>query len=299
MRRKMNFEEFKNAVMNSIKNWLPDTFGSSEVSVSVVTKNNDVKLTGLLIKKVGSAMAPMIYLESFYKEYEGGKGMEQILQKIAKVRMDHDDTDLVDMNMVSELSGCQDKIMPRLIGGNWNKDILENRPHVMISDLAVTFVIDLGMHEEGSMTIPITNEMLKIWGASSEELYAIAIKNLEDSEGVFVTMFEMLTGLIGDAVPKDMIPEESLYVLTNESKIHGASMLLNKKLMTKVIERVGKDFYIVPSSVHEVLIVPRNDKMRISDLDYLVRDINESQVDVPDRLSDHIYRYTEEGLISA
>lgn len=299
---KMQFDEFRDVVVDGIKDWLPESFGKVDISIKITEKNNDLKLTGLLIKRVGSAIAPMIYLEGFYNQYKDGAEMDDIMQRIAKLRIEHDQVDGIDVNVISDFDKCREKIIPRLINTGWNKELLANRPHVELADLSVIFVLDMGVNEEGTMSIPVTYDLMNKWGMKVEDLYDIAIKNQERVEdGLFVSMSAMFMDMIGtDVVEKEKSENKSddtMFVLTNKSKIQGASILLNKSMMQKVIDRVGKDFFVIPSSIHEVIIVPNNQHtLSVGTLVEIVHDVNESQVDLPDRLSDHVYRYTDEGI---
>ena len=297
--KEMNFEEFTKLVMEEIEKWLPESFGNSEVSLNVSNKNNGMKITGLLIKRTGSAIAPVIYLDGFFKQYQEGTSMEDIMQKIARLRVDHDQVDGIDVSMISDFDMCKDKIIPRLVNSKWNEDVLANRPYVEVSDLSVIFVVDMGTNENGSMSIPITNDIMNRWNVTVEDLYDVAMFNMErEDDGLFVPISVMLMGMMGvDATGNPSVEtDDTLFVLTNKSKVLGASMLLSKKMMNKVVEKVGSDFFIIPSSVHEVLIIPNNPGLSVQTLEEIIHDVNTSQVDLPDRLGDHVYRYSKNGL---
>ena len=94
-----------------------------------------------------------------------------------------------------------------------------------------------------------------------------------------------------------MPPEDRMYILTNIYKVNGASMLLDSDMMQKVMEEVGSDFFILPSSIHEVLIVPADSGMKSSDLETMVREVNDTEVSDTEILSYHVYRYSMENGI--
>jgi hypothetical protein len=200
-----------------------------------------------------------------------------------------------------------------MVGAEWNQEILQRRPHVLLEDLAVTFHIDMGTNAEGAMSVPIHNDLMASWGVTAEDLYELAVKNLTDSEdGFFKSMNDVMREMMlsdileecdGDREAAEqmldtmMIPDNSMFVLTKKDKHHGASEILNKRLMQTVIDQVGKDFYILPSSIHELLVVPADADLNPEELVTMVKEVNQTKVDEQDRLSDHVYRYTlEEGL---
>ncbi|MBR3736039.1 MAG: hypothetical protein IKN07_09160, partial [Lachnospiraceae bacterium] len=68
----MNFEEFTQYVKDNIKDFLPEKYADAEVDLQEIMKNNDEKLTGLVIRTEDSNITPTIYLNQYFKEYENG-----------------------------------------------------------------------------------------------------------------------------------------------------------------------------------------------------------------------------------
>ncbi len=89
--------------------------------------------------------------------------------------------------------------------------------------------------------------------------------------------------------------DETMFILSNEQKVNGAAALLDKEIMKTVIERIGKELFVLPSSIHECIIVPATADMDVSTLVSMVRDVNQSQVAPDERLSDSVYVYTKDG----
>ena len=56
----MDFDEFKEKVKDNIKNYLPMQYEKANVSLQSVVKNNDVQLTGLMIRLEENNIAPFI-----------------------------------------------------------------------------------------------------------------------------------------------------------------------------------------------------------------------------------------------
>lgn len=311
---KMSFEEFKTAVVEGIREWLPESMQQADISLQICEKNNDVRLTGLVIRCTDSNIAPTIYLEKFFEQYKDGEPLNDILREIAKVREEHDVKHNFDTTQITKLENCREKIMPRLVGAGMNEDLLKQRPHIRIADLAVVFCVNLECTEEGTASVPISNQMAETWGKTADDLYRISVDNLEQSKiGLFMSMQQIMRDMMypdmldrcnGDEVMAAQMCDEALtpmdnrmYVLTNKYKAHGASMLLDRNIMSKVIEEVGTDFYILPSSIHEVLIVPAEKGMDSRDLENMVKEVNDTEVSDMELLSYHVYRYTPENGI--
>jgi hypothetical protein len=163
--------------------------------------------------------------------------MQEILQAIAKTVVQHGIEEDFDPSEITDFEKCRDRIFPRLIGAEWNEELLKTRPHVLIEDLAVTFHIDLGVRKEGAMSVAVNNELMKSWNVITEELYGIAVKNLtESSDGMFISMNEVMRGIMrpdimdecnvdgnaADQVLGTLVnPDDTMFVLTKKTKFMG------------------------------------------------------------------------------
>ena len=89
-----------------------------------------------------------------------------------------------------------------------------------------------------------------------------------------------------------MIPDvpDTMFVLTNDTKVNGAAAILNDDTRQEIADKVG-DFYVLPSSVHETLIIPKDAGMELRDLEQMVQEVNQTQVAPQERLSNHVYEY--------
>lgn len=305
---KMSFDEFKDAVVGRVLEFLPESFEGSEVSLNVVTKPNDVKLTGLTIRKANSCMAPTIYLEDFYSQIESGDNIGIVMRRIADVRMEHEIDD-IDLDEVMDFDGCKDKIIPRLYGAEMNNELITHRVHTKIGDFIVVYSIDMGTTERGRLNLPIDEALLNKWDIKVEDLHKIALENQNrHHEGTFRSMSDVLKSMFKDEDIEDELIEDiftpaedtAMYVISNKSCMNGASMILDKEFMDSVADVIGDDFIILPSSIHEVLAIPNSNLMELEYMETMVYEINRTQVSVGDRLSDHVYRYTKEnGLVRA
>ena len=305
MKEKMRFEEFKKVVVEEIKEWLPERFKTAHVSLQMVTKNNNLKLTGLTIRSLDSDVCPTIYLEKFYEEYESGTDMKEILKRIAQLQLNNDGTGKFDLDSLYDFEKIKGKIVPRIVNAEMNADLLEDRPHTIVADLAVTYHVLIDESEDGTASTVVTNEFMKSWKITVEELHRTSVMNLplilpSTFNGMNEIMSEMM-GMSEEEMNQMGMPteEEQMYVLTNKQKVYGAASILDEKRMEEIVKMFG-EFYILPSSVHEVLIVPKKEGMDVETLESIVKEVNSTQVEIEERLSDHVYIYTlENGLCIA
>ena len=302
---KMKFEEFTNAVVEKIREYLPESFKNASVELQTVTKNNGLILTGLTIRSAESNICPTIYLESFFENYQSGQDMKHILENIADVRLRNEVAETFDVGKITDFERASDRIVPRLVGCKWNKEMLETRPHTVISDLAVTYHIFLAESFDSTASVPVTNALMESWGVDVKTLHELALKNMPELlPSTFQPMSAVLGAMLGDEEAQMLLPamdpdDEVMYILSNDKKMFGAAALLDQKIMQKVAEKFS-EFFIIPSSVHETIIVPATPDMDVATLSAMVVDVNGSQVAPEERLSDHVYRYNlKDGLLPA
>lgn len=307
------FNEFKNAVVERIREVLPVDFANAEISVGVVNKNNGLELSALTIKRPGTNICPTIHLEQFYQEYMNGDDFEMVLERIAHVRMEHDCTEDFNLDNITNFENCKNLIIPKIVGIELNESSLVQRPYTQIADLAVIYAIQLDSSESETATIAVNNQIMSMWDITTEELHNIAINNMSKltpstikslSEVMREMMLpNMLADFGGDeeaakAMLDNIMPDdEMIYVLTNKTKISGATALLDETMMHKLVERIGDGFYILPSSIHEALIVNPGNDMPLEQLKDMVQTVNSTEVRPEEVLSDNVYIYTlKEGL---
>lgn len=316
----MNFNEFKQYTIDNIKDFMSEKFADAEVSVREVMKNNDTKLSGLTITIPGDTIAPTVYLEDFYRRYsEEGISIDEILDGIAYMYINaYEESQQWDSNKlidkILDYESVKDRIFPRLVNREFNKERLPKIPHIDYDgDLAVTYHVELDEEynpDEGRKSILVTKEMLEKYGVSVEELHEKACENMKkNTPSEIESMAETLAKLmiphyeLMTAEEKEEAKEECglnegpglLYVLSNKTKVFGAAAVLDTEIMDKFFKEHGS-FYLLPSSVHEAILVPKNAQpdMDVETLENMVCDVNATQVAPNEILSNKVYEYSSD-----
>ena len=163
-----------------------------------------------------------------------------------------------------------------------NEELLTGIPHTVMEDLAVIHRIDIDDHA----VVTVTNNLLDHFGITEEQLHADALVSAPEVRPAKVLpMHEML------GIPEAFVDPAApvLYVATTTEQVKGASVIAYPGLMEETAEKLGGDFFILPSSVHEVLFLPQRGDENYRDLQAMVREINETQVAPEERLSDEVY----------
>jgi len=295
-----NINSFASAVAETIKaqadNFFPNNIKVSSVDIQEVTKGNDIKWVGLVIRKEGSNIAPNIYLESFFDRYLKGEDMDTLIDEICEARVKNDAPD-INTDDLTNLDKVKDKITCKVICKKLNEQYLTGKPHKVVEDLAVMYIVNLGENDDGQMTMPVTDGLLKSYNLTLEELDEIAMENLAKSPIVFKSMYDVMKGMVDEEM-YDMLPPDdgTTYVLTNQSGVNGAAAILDKATMDFIAGTLDSDFIILPSSIHEVIIVKATPEMMNGDeFNDMVNQVNDTCLDPKEILSDHAYIYTKEN----
>lgn len=274
------------------------------ITINHVIKNNGCEMDGLVIMEKGKDIAPTIYLDSFYELYTNGENIKNIIRQIEVIYEQNKNNVTFDVNILKHFDTIKDKIVYKVVNYRSNEKLLEQVPHKRILDLAVVFYCLLDNEYGRSATALIYNNNLKNWNVTIDDVYKAALKNTPDllhsKISSMAALFEKCgVNVDGEEVDlKDYVPSD-MYVLTNESKLNGAACILYENVLYDFAQKLGADLYILPSSVHEVILLPKFSMFEKDELVNMVKEVNTEGVAADEVLSDHVYEYNRtERLIT-
>lgn len=290
-RRVMSYDAFTKEIELQLKNYMGE---NGTVHLHTVIKNNGKRRVGITFIETEVNISPTIYLEEYYQQFLQGESMNKILSQMMKlygeVRAGRDwESDYIECyNQVEEHIICH------LVNKEKNEERLQDIPYISYLDLAVIFqlVADFNEEEGRIATMQIKHEHLKWWKITVEELYEKAKKNTERILPYeFSTMYAVISEIMEKKGEKREKEDDDMYVLTNQLRNHGAATILYKKRLEKIGEYLGESYYVLPSSVHEVIIIPESKSPEAEELDMIITDINDTQVEAEEVLSNRAYYY--------
>lgn len=274
------------------------------ITINHVIKNNGCEMDGLVIMEKGKDIAPTIYLDSFYELYTNGENIKNIIRQIEVIYEQNKNNVTFDVNILKHFDTIKDKIVYKVVNYRSNEKLLEQVPHKRILDLAVVFYCLLDNEYGRSATALIYNNNLKNWNVTIDDVYKAALKNTPDllhsKISSMAALFEKCgVNVDGEEVDlKDYVPSD-MYMLTNESKLNGAACILYENVLYDFAQKLGADLYILPSSVHEVILLPKLSMFEKDELVNMVKEVNTEGVAADEVLSDHVYEYNRtERLIT-
>ena len=286
-------QEFYNNVANGVSEILGDEM---VVEIQEVTKVN-LSLDGLTIRKQGENIAPTIYLNQYFNQFNDGRAMDDIVQDIIRVYENNQPKNIMNVFKTEDFydfDKMKEKIVLKVINTERNLDLLEQVPHLDMEGLglSVVFYVSL-MTGEQSAGILIKNEHLKLWEKTVSDLLTVAEVNTNRMHAFTIkSMNEVLSGAFG--FEEDLIPEDvpALYVLTDENKTFGASQLFLKDKIREFAKKNNCDVYILPSSVHELLLLRADfPNLEPSYLKEMVCEVNATELSNEDFLCDGAFKY--------
>lgn len=194
---------------------------------------------------------------------------------------------------VTDYDQAKKMLCVEVIGTEQNAEMLKKVPHTDMEDLAMIYQIQLSHCEDGFTSAKVTNLLMESWGVTPEQLHADAMENAPQIRPpVFKNLLEFI-GTPDELMEADEIPQ--MYVLTNEYKLKGAAAVFYPEAMENVAKELGGSFFVLPSSVHEVLILPDDGFMKVDELRNMVTEINATQLTPEERLTDSVYHFDAES----
>lgn len=303
----MNYSCFLKEVTQRVREKVSD---EHLVEVKSVRKNNGVMLDSMMIRRPEEKICPNIYLNQIYEEYLDGMTIDEAVERILSTyRMTRPALDF-DMKSLFNEQVIRQQVVYRLINYSRNKALLEEVPHKRFLDLALIYYVMVHDEKLGKGAVMVRNDMLSCYPITLQELDEAALAN---TRSLLPADFLRITDLLrefgeksgADSYADISLEEESeqsiLYVLTNKSRQFGAFYMTDSEVLSGICEMLDTDLYVLPSSVHECMVVPADQWSDTESLACMVRDINHSQVSEDEYLADTVYlfRRTENRLTIA
>lgn len=295
----MTLENFTTLIKENIEETLEE---KESCKINHVLKNNGTQLVGISILHQDVNISPTIYLNNFYDSYENGDiSMEEILNEILYIHRNNCFDKSVDLREFLDYEKIKDRIVFKIINTDKNEKFLEDVPHVDILDLSMVFQCMVCQAEKENATILIHEAHKKIWNVTDEELYEQAMKNtpvlqkyeMKNMRDVLCEFLkekdeEMFELLMGAPMPYPM------YVLSNRGRINGAGCLFYPNLMKNFAKAINSSYYIIPSSVHELILLPRFGMESAQDIRDMIQTVNDTELSNEEILSYSLYHYDME-----
>ncbi|MBO5247017.1 MAG: hypothetical protein J6B28_07120 [Eubacterium sp.] len=293
----MEFNHFTNTLCAQL---LPLFSEGTQINIQSIEKNNGVHMDALIIHEPNINISPTIYLEDYYQLYSDGMSIDELCHIIYDVFLEARLNHSINPEIFTDYEQAKNNLTFQLLNYEKNKSRLSHIPHIRYLDLAIVFSCVFRMENAETASILIRTEHLELWNKSFDDVKKQAFDN---TPRLLPAYIQPIMDVIQDLLNKNhslsaefMLPLEegapSLYVLTNETQTYGASCMLYPNLLAEFADELASDLYILPSSIHEVLLLPTTARDSDDELRHVVQTVNDNQLPLTQQLSDCVYYYS-------
>lgn len=285
----MNIQEFTQKACTEIAKIL-----GCEVQYKEVEKLNGAKHYGLIILEPGNNVAPTLYLEPFFDIYLYTKNWKDTVNQIIAAYQADSFPKRLDMGWFKDFEKVRELVFHKIVNFKANTALLEDIPYTRYLDFAIIYCVRYENDELGDGSILIHNSHLEMWGCTTQDLASLAEKNTPQLCPIAVsTMENILQECMADTEELPPVEETPvpMHVMTNKERVNGAITILYPDALKNFADRTHSDVVILPSSVHEVILLPLQEEEGFQELRNMVYEVNRSQLAREDFLSDNIYLY--------
>lgn len=292
----MNFEQFKAQVIDEMR----DRFPELDISLQEVSKLQGESYIGMAVRPKDSNIAATTNLKAFFEDLGEDFNMDDVMDQIA-----HDISDQIshmpqfDEHVLNDYEQMKGKLTLQMIPTAGNEEKLSEIPHRNVEDMAIVYRFEMSNSAKKISSILVTDSMLRSYGITADQLHEDALEAaVQTHPATLRNMTDVMRDLMGDAAALFAPDEPSpMWVASVEGDQNGACAIQYPDFLEQAAETLGGDFYVLPSSIHEVLLVADDGSMDLSYLEAMVRSVNETEVAPADRLSDHVFHYDSEEHI--
>lgn len=271
------------------------------------TKRNDMHKSFLCIRQKNEAIGINLFVDDLIKRYrDTSYNMELLIDDIMRQLKERllsskfTDVAMEQVLALRDYEQVKDKVLFMILNEKDNREYLKNAVYVPFLDFAVCFYVVVGTNEE-SGTILLTRDIFSAWDISADELYRRAKEN---TARLMPYQFRSVDEVLEQVMSKDGFaqymnsPEgvngnSNLFVLGNTKQMFGAGVILYDGLLKQIATMIGAEtIVILPSSVHECIVLRMPEDIEVTYLRNMVRQVNATCVEPEDRLSDSVYCYS-------
>ena len=291
-------KEFYDEITNAIREEIPEEIRDMmEVDIREVVKANDTVLHGVVIKAPEQDIVLTIYIEDCIKQLPEDFAMKNLAEAIISIyQVGMREAPAVE-SLSLEFDDIKDKLVVQLAEVERNKDRLRELAYKPLYNGMVMLAYVVVQGERGNMRFAVTKEIAKGQNYDIEKMFETAMKNNEpvlvDTKDVILSDGVKNVQNLFDKELSGKLPD-SMYTLTNSSTNLGAATLYYPDVQKRIADMLQNSYYVLPSSIHEVMILPCSVNDNPEFLRKMVREANETVVNPQEVLSDRVFMYDRE-----
>ena len=287
----MDYEQFKESFAEDLKTNLQKLGIEADVSEHHIEKLNG-SYDALSVTPKGSGVGVNANFDEIFHAMERGRDYNEVLSGVTeslKGSLAH-----MPKFQVSDLTNyaeMKNRLAMEVVSAERNARMLQNVPHEQMEDIAVVYRLVLDSSKDASSTVLVTNNLMEQFGITHEQLREDAAENAPRIRPLEIKSIEEALNEMPGGFALEPDPDGILFVADVPHQNHGAAVIAYPNFFEEAAEKLGGDYFIIPSSIHEVLLVKDTGEMNARDLAALIKDVNATEVAPEDVLTDHAYHY--------
>ena len=286
------FERFAETIREELQSRLAD----HDITETVVVKVNDIRLHGITLRKHGSDIAPTFYLEDLYNDHTEGRSIESIVRMLTAMLSETEVSASIKDTVADALDfdSIRDRLTLRMLDKECNRAYLETHPY---REVGAGLVITADVNVDDGYSIAITCDMAKDY--DMDEVFSTAMENMTTWHPARLQSMEnAIFGIVSENLLVDGTEHiDGMNTLASEDMdVFGACAIAYPNVAEKIHTLFGADYFIIPSSLHEVLVIPDDGNFDARALADMVREANTTVVEPRDILSYSVFHFGAEGL---
>lgn len=283
------FETFVTMVKEEVERNLPEELNGSIVKIQKTNKNNEV-LTGISIIEPEKECVPVIYLNDYLSKSEMETDIKDVAQHVINAHMAHRTpasvADIVSLIANRNVEELRKHVSIQMVGLAGNEKYLDGCVYDKFLDMAAIYTLKFPNAENtgnGYMSLRITEEVLRSLSISKKELRNMAHENMDKANYIFTDM--------ADYFHLMNLPHGYMYILSSVDFCNGANAICFQELLRDVYETLGRPYAILPSSIHELVVLPYDEEMDAEYLREMVNSVNSTVVKAGEILTNSVYLF--------
>lgn len=287
----MQYDDFLIIIQDDLKPYLPENMQDAEIQISNLNKEMGEPYQGISIRQPDQKQRIMMDLRTYYQLLEKGVSYKAILKEIAEQIKEGKERSEVALG-AENYENIKDKLVIEVTGKEKYAEVLSEIPHTDIEDMVIIYRVVFSEDEHGRMSGLVNNDMLQRYGITVQQLHEDAIKATQASQPLQIQSITKVLNELSGGIAGDLggIPE-FIYVATNRAANRGASVLAYPDFMETAAKQMQGNFFLIPSSIHEVLLVRETGSEDYREIEDMIKEINETLVSPNERLTNHAYHY--------
>jgi hypothetical protein len=305
MENTMNYEKFKSDLKELLKTELANRgIDVEEINEEKIEKMNE-SYDSIVIKPAGASIATIIHVEDAFEAYKSGTELREMILgareedaelkgMVKSIADDIENEPQFDLSIFDDYKKVKSRLSMQIVSAERNAELLEDVPHERIEDMAVVYRVLMTQPSTGSKTATtlVTNGMLKKYGITDSQLKRDAMRNAPNVKPVKIRdMSETVKDFDLELAPDVSVEDGRIFVASVTDNLYGAAVIAYPNFLNTVAAMLRSDFFVLPSSIHEIIIIRDDGDLDADDLKNLVTSVNAAQVDPADQLTDNVYHY--------